>query len=700
MKYDALLSQVADCRRLLLYGLSDATGEILATLPQLPVVGLLDGFQTSGEMYGKRIVALADAVQLGAEAIVVVARAASVRIIARRIEGFCRTHGIRVYDVAGQDLLARRAEAVVDHPYFAVTRQELERAIDAHDVISFDIFDTLVQRRVPQPEDIFDLLEAQCGIDGFAQARMRAEHALYRGGGNPTIADIYAAMREACGWSAERAPELCTAEMALERRLLVPRTGMVEAVSYAKAQGKTVCLISDMYLPSDWLLEMLAACGFPAVDAIFVSCEYRRFKTQGLFEAARAQFPAASYLHVGDNEEADGTAARAYGFEAFHVASARELAELSTWREPLGQAVSLPERLLVGELLVLLFCNPFALARSGGRPCLRTGRALGAAIFGPMVAAFFYWVLRQARGRQDVVLWGARDGYLFAKMQEELSRALPAGMRAQLPRGVYFYTSRMAAMPLALHTAEDVQELARMGFDGTPEELLKKRFCLQDEELSARLPEEPADAYALRHVSMILRRTKELRACAENYIKKLELTGKRVAFVDLVSSGSCHMATEDLIGRALQGYYLIHIQDSSPRKAKLSCQAFLEDGTLLSLRTALARNYEPLETVVMSEEPTLAGFDATGTPVFGKEPRTEEELADLREVQAGILSLFRTMLPWAEVFLRENVRPSFVDALYGCLQQRRTRIPHCSLAEAVVTDDFTNRTFQMKDMFD
>ena len=700
MKYDALLQQVAKSRCVLVYGLSDATKAFLQAVPKLPVAGLLDGFQTAGELYGHQIVALEEAPRLGVDAIVIVARAASVRIIARRIEGYCREHGIHVYDVVGQDLLVRKAEAIANHPYFAVSMEDLRRAIDTHEVISFDIFDTLLQRRVPEPEDVFDLLEVQCGIRGFAQARKKAEHALYRNGGNPTIVEIYEALAEAMGWSTEEASEIREAELALERRLLVPRREMTEAVTYAKAQGKTVCLVSDMYLPSSWLAKTLAGCGITGQDAIFVSCEYGRFKTQGLFEDVRKTFPAASYLHVGDNEDADGTAARVHGFDAFHVASAAELAELSSWGSVLGQAEALPEKLLAGAILEQLFCDPFALTGSAGRPLLQTGRELGFAIFGPVVVAFFYWVLRQTRGQQDVVLWGARDGYLFAKMHEALRSALPEAARSGLPRGVYFYTSRMAALPTALHAAEDVLALAHIGFAGTPEQLLAKRFGLSEGERLVRTPGESLDAYVLRHVPQILQHGEELRRCAEKYIQKLGLQGQHMAFVDLVSSGSCHMAAEDLLGQRVLGCYLVHIEDASPRKAALLCRAYLEEGALLNLHTVIAQNYEPLETVAMSEEPSLARFDADGHPVFSEEVRTAEDLAYLREVQAGVMELFAATLPQAKIFLQEDVRPEFVDAIYGCLQRGQTRIPACPLADTDVPDDFTNRTFQMKDMFD
>ena len=43
--------------------------------------------------------------------------------------------------------------------------------INSADIISFDIFDTLIVRKVTRPEDIFRIIEKKTGIKGFAKTR-------------------------------------------------------------------------------------------------------------------------------------------------------------------------------------------------------------------------------------------------------------------------------------------------------------------------------------------------------------------------------------------------------------------------------------------------------------------------------------------------------------------------------------------------
>ncbi|MCI7331878.1 MAG: hypothetical protein MR866_10595 [Selenomonadaceae bacterium] len=698
--YEDLLACLAPYRHILLYGLSDATRALLEACPELPVEGLLDGFQTEGMLYGKPVVPLTQAVELGTEAIVIVARQTSTGIIAKRIEGFVREQGIRIYDWQGRDLLVRvQEQAVPDHPYFQLTLRQVQQAISQHEVITFDVFDTLIMRGVPEPDDVFALLAQREHCLAFVSKRMQAEHELYRGGGNPTLAEIYARLHQKMGWTQAEAEAWQEKELALERALLVPRPGMAQLVNWAKEQGKRVCLISDMYLPSAWLQDVLTELGVRGYDALLVSCEARTSKLQELFAVCQQQFHARSYLHIGDSPEADGEAARAHGFDVVHVASAREMAELSTWRKPLRDARSLAEKLLAGQLLQRRFSSPFALQGSKGRPQLARGQELGYCIFGPMLVAFFYWVMQRAAGRQEVILWAARDGYLFARMHEELLRARTAS-RTGLPQGCYFYTSRMASLPAALHDADDIRYLAQIGFAGTLEQMLRQRFGVPEDEILPQGKDEPMLPYILRHTAAILRQAQARRQRAGRYWQSLGCEGKSLAFVDLVSSGSCHMAAEDLSGQRMAGYYLIHIEEAYAKKERLSCQAYLESSRLMMLKSILAANYEPLETSVMSDEPTLADFDMQGRPVFGKEQRTLADMQYLREVQQGIMDCFHDTLPWADIFLQEAIRPEFVDTIYGFLRTNKTRIEDCSLATAKVADDFTNRVFTMKNMFD
>ena len=92
--------------KIALYGLSPLTGTLLKRLDGFHVAGLLDGYQTSGEIYGKPIFSMQEALDSGVRLIVAAARPESCKVIAKRIGALCAEHGIALLDIHGNDLCA------------------------------------------------------------------------------------------------------------------------------------------------------------------------------------------------------------------------------------------------------------------------------------------------------------------------------------------------------------------------------------------------------------------------------------------------------------------------------------------------------------------------------------------------------------------------------------------------------------------
>lgn len=80
------------------------------------------------------------------------------------------------------------------------------------DVISFDVFDTLLVRSYLRPTDVFDRIEAEFGAAGFSAARQKADHESVKlaqeAGRDANIDDAYALMPEAFRGLKDRELEL------------------------------------------------------------------------------------------------------------------------------------------------------------------------------------------------------------------------------------------------------------------------------------------------------------------------------------------------------------------------------------------------------------------------------------------------------------------------------------------------------------
>lgn len=683
--------------KFVLYGLGQNSRTILEHFSGYSFLGLMDGFREDGECFGFPILSETRAAELHPDAIVIVARKNSTRIIAKRIEGFCRENGIALFDLDGEDLLQSEGEVKKEHPYFQKSREQLREAIEKYDVISFDIFDTLLMRRMLYPDDVFALLEQTSGIENFSKARQEAERRLYREGGQPTLWDIYREVQKALLLDEVKVGELYRQEIETEKKVLIPRKDMVGLMKRAVDEGKTVWLISDMYYQAEQLCDFLSNLGIKGFQDIFVSCEYGKGKTQGLYGLIQKETGINSWLHIGDSPEADEEAALMAGLDVFIVKSALDMTEISTWNHLLRLQLNLAERTVLGGALAEVFNSPFALYQAEGRAEISKGFELGKIIFAPILMGGFFWVMEKCTGENDVILWGARDGYLFYRMHRVYQKYM---QQKKLPRPIYFYTSRMAAMAGYPTCREDIIYMAGIGFSGRPEEMLLLRFGLSRDEVLPRKEGETIEEYVLRHEAFILKKARLARDQFKKYWNSLRITEEqRIVFFDLVSSGSCHMCAEKFIERKIDGLYLVHILEDYERKKEIHCEAYMEEDYLMQLKTYVSSNYEPLETIVMSPEPSLEWYSKEGHAVFAGEKRTERDFEYLSKVQSGVLRAFEEFCRlWGEG--NAEIRPKFAEAMYELLRKKYTRIKTRHLAEQTVTDDFTKRDFVMKDMFD
>ncbi|MGN1422428.1 MAG: HAD family hydrolase [Oscillospiraceae bacterium] len=206
----------------------------------------------------------------------------------------------------------------------------------AYKAVSFDIFDTLLVRPCLRPTDIFRLAGRAAGCsEAFTDLRRACEAAARREHSRSediTTADIYDVMRRYLGLDPERAAEIMRAELECERALLRPRESMKRIFALAKQAGKTVIVISDMYLSEEFLGNILNGCGYDGYDRLYVSSEYNAAKYSGkLFKIAaedmkKRGIKPSEILHIGDNEYSDAEQARRRGFAAYHIPSTAEAA--------------------------------------------------------------------------------------------------------------------------------------------------------------------------------------------------------------------------------------------------------------------------------------------------------------------------------------------------------------------------------------
>ena len=551
-------------------------------------------------------------------------------------------------------------------PYDASRKERIEAEILESDLVTFDVFDTLLVRKVLFPRDVFALTERRAkesGLDAehFAARRLEAE----RESGGGTIEGIYAWLRKEYGWDEAQAEQVKAMELTIEREVTAPRREVVDLLDFAVKHGKKVVFVSDMYLPKARMSALVAEKGIDGYERILVSCDEGCDKAHGLFARLKAQYPEAKHiLHIGDHPHADGDAAKAEGIKTEILPSPLAMAMDSGWKSAVeavtGKPGMLSERCLLGQAIAEIFRDPFQNPNLKDRPQKERLRHFALGVLAPIAVGYLSWLisrLQEAEKQGDPyesVLFLARDGYLPMKIYE------PLQSRLSLPKPVYFYANRHSTFPLVADQPGAASQIATMGKKSgfSKEDNLRKTYMLDESDIQPPMDGETTEAYLLRHMKAIIAAT---AAAKENYLRYAKSCGMRENGHYAICDGFAMGRTQRFLERALP--FRLHGFNMGTYRIGSSGNSTI-DYYFQPIHATILSNFIEIENFLLSTEPSLARIDAEGKPVFLQEIRSE---AEMEEVRLVLSEAERAAREFFELFYREGetISPDLPEKMFA-----------------------------------
>lgn len=193
-----------------------------------------------------------------------------------------------------------------------MTEKETLQIMKQYDVISFDVFDTLLVRPYLKPTDLFYELEERYAMQGFAEKRVSAEQCArqkYTMQEDVALEQIYEMLEADYQVMASR-------EVALEQEVLQANDMVKRLYHEALQMEKRIIIVSDMYLSRNVLESILKDKGYVGFEEIYVSSETGYTKASGnmyRYVLNGLGCGAEQVLHIGDNLRSDGNACRCVG---------------------------------------------------------------------------------------------------------------------------------------------------------------------------------------------------------------------------------------------------------------------------------------------------------------------------------------------------------------------------------------------------
>lgn len=454
--------------------------------------------------------------------------------------------------------------------------KNMYKMTDKFEYISFDMYDTLVNRCVSEPQIIFAWVQEvyndrnQVMIRGFPQKRIDAEkRARMHKQTEITFFDIYKELekdypKSICG-------KCKNIETELELKCTLPGIDMKRLFYQCLNAGKKIFIVTDMYLPEDVIKKILSKCGYKGYSRLYVSSECGKTKRQGdLFSYVlkKEGIKAGRLLHIGDSVRGDYLIPKLKGVNICLAGGQR--------------AKHIKDDLKIsGRDSILKNCL-MNFADKGSYDSKNIYAYLGYNCLGPLTFGYIKWLhdMFQKKGISEVFFL-SREGKFIKRI---FDKVFPGEFTTH-----YFYASRRALAAAQMWIHPEFEDIVRGIY--FPREFsvrwLMQRIGLDEEEYTDVLKENGYTA------DDIIRRSRladykmiyeELKGAVENKSKKayqafVQYTKKfsfqdKAAFVDIGWNGNMQrcitemFAMEKMKVRA-EGFYL-GMNPDTPNKGCMS----------------------------------------------------------------------------------------------------------------------------------
>lgn len=627
-------------KRIAIYGTGQNARLIAECVSGYEIIGFISKDGTAGMLSEQVILSIDEAINI-ADIIIIAATVSSTNIIYSRIKEMVPPR-IKVLDLYGEVLNGK--ELYRENAYWRKNINCLYSEVEPYEVISFDVFDTIIMRRVLKPEDIFTIVESKCdeGIlkERFKKWRMEAEKTCTANNKIPSLDDIYELFGKKYYLEKEIINQLKQWEIEQEKKCIIARDRMVDIYHYLVSCGKKVYFTSDMYLSSDVIQELLKQCGIEDGYELLVSCELYASKQDGsLFRRLKEIARREKILHIGDHQVIDGVMAGKNGIDSFTILSSYDLLASSSCVHVFDCIHTQDDRNYLGYFASVMLNDPFALSKYTGKIFLSSYRDIALIIY-PMTIMFLTYIIENAK-RYNCIIFPSRDGFFLYQLYNQIRNNKK---ELGLPEAKYVYASRMALSRAAISNKKSFIVLIDKLF--SDQTLNCKEYILNQFEIelseefdfsSGKLIEKWGRKGLIKKLSKYyLEITEKLEKHQSVYLKYLSDLGlnkqNSLAMVDIVSYGTQVYCLSQILHQEID-MIALGTTDVPNKYMTNKDQVFSvfgninkkADGTIYSCSN-FSVIHLLLEVLYASTDGQFTGFSENYSPIFQNQTKYNEDL--------------------------------------------------------------------------
>lgn len=484
--------------------------------------------------------------------------------------------------------------------------------IKKHDIISFDIFDTLLIRPYVKPTDLFLHIEKLYKIKGFHKNRIMAEK-LARGKyidyEEITLNQIYEEIDE----KYKRFKEI---EIELEERILTIHKENKEIYDYALSLGKKIIIVSDMYLPKEVIEKILIKNNYTNYYKLYLSSDLMLTKASGnlyKYIINDLNVKPSTIMHLGDNYHSDFENARLYGIDAFFIEKIIDIFLKSNIR---AEKLLHKDKNNIGVSIMLGLSAFSCFNKNDKNKENNYWRNFGFIYGGPLVFSYMNWLKKQIiKENIKEVLFVARDGYSLKKVFDIIKPEYIKTHYIYAPRIIYY----LIALDFKYYNLGDsVKSVLEYYKD-------------KDEYLEKQTPSSTAlynegYKFILSNIEIYKNLAKQEYQNYKEYIEKFNIDKDNIGIVD---TGSLFKTSQKIISLFLGkeniiGYYWILFKNKYYKSNQYKAKSFEKEEKSKIL------DWNLTEFLITSPEPPIKNI-VNSKPVYSIPSKYEEKRMEMYE---------------------------------------------------------------------
>lgn len=445
---------------------------------------------------------------------------------------------------------------LVINSYEKLDKNEFLTSLLKYDIVSFDIFDTLLTRCLYAPDDMFKMMSEKIGDVDFVNKRKTAEReANMKIGKDVNLNQIYDSYKQLYNLSSKKTNFIKELEISLEINLCVPRKEMLEVFNTLLNNKKYVILTSDMYLNKDTIEKMLLKCGYKDYKKLYLSNDINKRKDRkDIWPYIMKKHKGKNIIHIGDNEKSDYLFPKEFGIDTIKVESGKELFKRTTLFEKLNCYIenrTISDSIYLGLLInKAIFNSPFSNLK------IENLEDFSYIFHGTIINEYMNFINENTEN-DSMLLFLAREGYNLQKLYKYYTK------KNKLPerKNMYFLTSRKSTFLASVMNESDLSKLVNVEYIGTIKNFFEKNLEIEysnkDYNISLPIDKEKVLKVIMDNKKAILKEANEQRKNYKKYIDS-EIPNyckEKINLIDLGYSGSIQYNLTKIMKKEVTGIY-------------------------------------------------------------------------------------------------------------------------------------------------